>query len=297
MSSKPTTADFKAAAVEQWTADPCGSSIAAGEPGSKEYFESLVQCRFEYGPWMPESLGYDGTAGLEVLDVGCGQGIDVYRYALAGAKATGIDLTPRHVELAEAHLAAMGLEAEIVQGDAEALPFEDGSFDRVSSNGVLHHTPDLPAALREIGRVLRPGGEARIIVYNRNSFHYWLTQVFYEGIVRGGLLQERSMAGVLSRGVEYTSIGARPLVRVYSPKQMRGLMREAGFSGVATSVRHFQPTDTPVTYVLRRWIKALENPRVLDRIGRSGGWYVVARGMRPADGAATRKRANRARDR
>lgn len=281
MAQQTTETDYKAAAIEQWSADPCGSSIAEGEQGSRTYFESLVRGRFEYGPWMPESLGYDETEGLDVLDVGCGQGIDLYRYALAGAHATGVDLTPRHVELARAHLAAMGLEATVVRGDAEALPFADESFDRVSSNGVLHHTPDLPAALREIRRVLRPGGEARIIVYNRNSFHYWLTQVLYEGVLRGGLLKERSMEGVLSRGVEYSSIGARPLVRVYSPKQMRGLMRAAGFENVDTSVRHFQPTDTPVTYVLRRFVKALESPRVLDRIGRVGGWYVVARGTRP----------------
>jgi ubiquinone/menaquinone biosynthesis C-methylase UbiE len=281
MAAQTGNPDYKAAAVEQWTADPCGSSVAEGEPGSRSYFEDLLRARFEYGPWMPEALGYEETSGLRVLDVGCGQGIDVYRYALAGAEATGVDLTPRHVELARAHLAVMGLEAEIVQGDAEQLPFSDDSFDRVSSNGVLHHTPDMPAALREIRRVLTPGGEARVIVYNRNSFHYWLTQVLYEGVLRRGLLQERSMAGVLSRGVEYSSIGARPLVRVYSPKQVRRLLAEAGFVDVRSTVRHFQPTDTPVTYVLRRWVRALEDPRTLDRIGRVGGWYVVATGRKP----------------
>jgi ubiquinone/menaquinone biosynthesis C-methylase UbiE len=281
VASETQAPDYKAAAVEQWTADPCGSSIAEGEPGSKTYFENLLRGRFEYGPWMPDALGYDETAGLRVLDVGCGQGIDVYRYALAGAQATGVDLTPRHVELARLHLEAMGLEAEIVQGDAESLPFADGSFERVSSNGVLHHTPDMPAALREIRRVLVSGGEARVIVYNRSSFHYWLTQVLYEGVLRGGLIQERSMAGVLSRGVEYSSIGARPLVNVYSPKQVRAMMNAAGFVGVRTAVRHFQPTDTPVTYVLRRFVRKLEDPRVLDRIGRVGGWYVVGTGFRP----------------
>jgi len=282
MASGTESTDYKAAAVEQWTADPCGSSIADGEPGSKSYFENLVRGRFEYGPWMPEALDYEGAQGLRVLDVGCGQGIDVYRYALAGAEATGIDLTPRHVELARAHVEAMGLDAEILQGDAEQLPFADHTFDRVSSNGVLHHTPDMPAALREIRRVLTPGGEARVIVYNRNSFHYWLTQVLYEGILKGGLLKERSMAGVLSRGVEYSSIGARPLVRVYSPKQLQTLMKRAGFVDTEVAVRHFQPTDTPFTYVLRRWVKALDDPRVLDRIGRIGGWYVVATGRKPA---------------
>lgn len=282
MASQTETPDYKAAAVEQWTADPCGSSIAEGEPGSQSYFENLLRGRSEYGPWMPEALGYDEARGLRVLDVGCGQGIDVYRYALAGAQATGIDLTPRHVELARAHVAAMGLEAEIVEGDAEELPFVDASFDRVSSNGVLHHTPDMSAALREIRRVLVPGGEARVIVYNRNSFHYWLTQVLYWGVLRGGLLKERSMAGVLSRVVEYSSIGARPLVRVYSARQLRELMAQAGFVDVNVAVRHFQPGDTPVTHLLRRRVRALQNPRVLDRIGRIDGWYVVARGVAPS---------------
>lgn len=272
----------KQAAIEQWTADPCGGNAAAGEPGSREYFESLLAARFAYGPWMPESLGYDETAGLRVLDVGCGQGIDVYRYALAEAEATGIDLTPRHVELARAHLAAMDVDAEIVEGDAERLPFADASFDRVSSNGVLHHTPDLPGALREIRRVLRPGGEARVIVYNRASFHYWISQVLVNGLLRGGLLREHSMAGVLSRGVEHSSIGARPLVRVYSPKEMRQLMRAAGFVDVTSSVRHFEPSDTQVTKLLRPMIRKLDDPRVQDRIGRIGGWYVVVRGVRPA---------------
>ena len=284
MASSPQTPDYKAAAIEQWTADPCGANVAKGEPGSRSYFENLLNARSEYGPWMSDALGYSDARGLRVLDVGCGQGIDVYRYALAGAVATGVDLTPRHVELARAHLAAMGLEAEIVAGDAENLPFADATFDRVSSNGVLHHTPDLAAALREIRRVLAAGGEARVIVYNRNSFHYWLTQVAFNGIARGGLLTERSMAGVLSRRVEYSRTGARPLVCVYTPRQMRDLMEEAGFLSVSVGVRHFHAADTPVTYPLkyplRRWPR-LYSPSLFDRIGRIGGWYVVASGTSP----------------
>jgi hypothetical protein len=126
-----------------------------------------------------------------------------------------------------------------------------------------------------------PGGEARVIVYNRNSFHYWLKQVLYEGVLRGELLRERSMAGVLSRVVEYSSIGARPLVRVYSARQLRELMARAGFVDVDVATRHFHPNDTPITFVLRPLVRALENPRVLDRIGRIGGWYIIATGRTP----------------
>ena len=271
--------DYKQAAVEQWTADPCGPDAKGAEPGTREYFEGQLSGRREYAPWMDAALDYRGTAGLRVLDVGCGQGMDVANYAMAGAEATGIDLTPRHAELARLHLAAMGLHAEIVDGDAETMPFEDDRFDRVSSNGVLHHTPDMGAALREIRRVLKPGGEARIIVYNRSSFHYWINQVLYRGILRRELLRERSMAGVLSSGVERSSIGARPLVRVYSPRQMRAEMSQAGFREVESDVRHFRASDTFVTQLLETRVAALRDPQALDRIGRIGGWYVVARGV------------------
>ena len=90
------------------------------------------------------------------------------------------------------------------------------------------HAGHAGGAARDPPRARARAARRAIIVYNRNSFHYWLTQVLYEGDPRGGLVKERSMAGVLSRGVEYSSIGARPLVRVYSPRQMRELMTRRG---------------------------------------------------------------------
>jgi hypothetical protein len=87
------------------------------------------------------------------------------------------------------------------------------------------------------------------------------------------------MRGVLSSGVEYTHIGARPLVRVYSPAQTRQLMLQAHFRDVRVRVYHFTYRDTPLTAILGRFVGALRNPRFLDRVGRVGGWYVVARGL------------------
>ena len=276
--------DYKRAAIEQWTTDPCESPSGDHEPGTRPYFEAMLRQRLEHAPWMPAAIGFAETTGLTALDVGCGQGLDVVQYAQAGARSHGIDLTPRHVELARMHLSAMELEAEISQGDAEALPYEDASFDRVSSNGVLHHTPGIEAAVSEIRRVLRPSGRATVIVYNRSSLHYWVEQVLMEGLVRGRLREEGSMEGVLSRGVERSSIGARPLVRVYSPRQVRRLLTEAGFVGVATEVRHFWPSDTFVTAALERRWPALFSVQRRGFLGRTAGWYVIGRGLRPAGG-------------
>jgi SAM-dependent methyltransferase len=276
----PTSAQWKSAAIACWTADPCAANTVGGEPGTREYFEQLLDARRRYAPWMAEVLDFRGSGGFDVLDVGCGQGIDLANNALAGARVTGIDLTARHVELARSHLTALGLTGIVVEGDAEDLPFANESFDRVTSNGVLHHTPDIGRALREIHRVLRRGGETRIIVYNRNSFHYWLAQVAWLGIVRGQLWHERSMGGVLARGVEHSTIGARPLVHVYSAAGLRRLLIDAGFGSVATTVRHFAAGDTPITSVLEPHVALLRRRDVLDRIGRVGGWYVVGRGIR-----------------
>jgi ubiquinone/menaquinone biosynthesis C-methylase UbiE len=272
----------KAATIEQWTADPCGSGHIGGELGEADYFRDLIAMRHEYAPWMEAELDYAGAAGERVLDVGSGQGIDLAGYARGGADAVGIDLTPRHVELANAHLAAVGLDGRAVLGDGEQLPFPDGSFDRVSSNGVLHHTPDIESALQEVTRVLKPGGAATLIVYNRDSLHYWVHQVLTRGVLLGGLIRERGMAGVLSSGVEFSSIGARPLVRVYGRRQFAGMLEEAGLERVSVSVRHFRASDTLPTRALARVIPALRDQGRLDRIGRRAGWYLIGRGHRPA---------------
>ena len=79
------------------------------------------------------------------------------------------------------------------------------------------------------------------------------------------------MSGVLSKGVEYSHVGARPLVRVYSPTQARRLMREAGFREIHVNVYHFNYTDTPVTAVLGRVFGIMRNSQLLNRIGRVGG--------------------------
>jgi hypothetical protein len=87
--------DYKQAAIEQWSADRCGSSVAEGEPGSKTYFEDLLRARLDYAAWMSEALDCAGARGLDVLDVGCGQGyrrrplLDVARGEVDARRASG----------------------------------------------------------------------------------------------------------------------------------------------------------------------------------------------------------------
>jgi ubiquinone/menaquinone biosynthesis C-methylase UbiE len=97
-----------------------------------------------------------------VLDVACGTGNATLPAARRGATVTGLDLTPKLLQEAQAYAEAEGLEIEWVEGDAEALPFEDASFDVVISTFGCMFAPRHEVAAQEIARVLRPGGRIGI---------------------------------------------------------------------------------------------------------------------------------------
>ncbi|MFB3817245.1 MAG: methyltransferase domain-containing protein [Candidatus Methylomirabilales bacterium] len=100
--------------------------------------------------------------GAAVLDLGCGAGFDAFIAAGLvgpGGRVHGVDLSPEMLGIAEDGRRRGGLpQLRFQVADVEALPFGDGRFDVALSNGVLNLVPDKPAALREIFRVLRPGG-------------------------------------------------------------------------------------------------------------------------------------------
>jgi SAM-dependent methyltransferase len=92
------------------------------------------------------------------LDVATGTGEVAKRAARAGADVVGLDLAPALIETAKGEAAAEGLEITYDVGDAEALPYEDASFEVVSSACGVMFAPDHPAIARELARVTRPGG-------------------------------------------------------------------------------------------------------------------------------------------
>lgn len=104
--------------------------------------------------------------GQTVLDLGCGQGLDLILAARAvgpAGRAIGLDLTPAQVECARRHLAEAGLaNAEVREGLMEAIPLEDSSVDWVISNGAINYSPEKPKVFSETFRVLKPGGQMRV---------------------------------------------------------------------------------------------------------------------------------------
>jgi ubiquinone/menaquinone biosynthesis C-methylase UbiE len=98
-----------------------------------------------------------------VLDVATGTGNVALRAARSGAQVTGLDLTPELLDVAAVRAAALGNDVEWVQGDAEALPFPDQSFDRVLSAFGIQFTPRHEITARELLRVCRPDGAIALV--------------------------------------------------------------------------------------------------------------------------------------
>lgn len=256
----------KQRAVEQWTQDPCGAVTGGDEFGTREFFDSVERARYsDYAPWMPSLMGFADFRGARLLEVGCGMGTDLLQFARGGADCVAIDLTPRSVETTRRRFALYGERGHFVVGDAERLPFADESFDVVYSNGVLHHTPDTAGAIREVHRVLRPGGVAKIMLYHRDSLAYWIGIVLRHGVAGGEFLRGHSPSHVLNRWAEYSEHGGCPLVKVYSRRQARRLFapfREAGIE---------------VEQLTRAELRVFKNvpEGLFRRLRRSIGWNLI----------------------
>jgi SAM-dependent methyltransferase len=195
--------------------------------------ERYLEWRFAEYPLFREFSGLYGTHdGEAVLDYGCGPGNDLTGFAIhTGARRiVGADVSPSALELARHRLALHGAGPERVElvrltDDAAGLPFADGEFDFVSSQGVLHHTSDPPAILRELHRVLRPGGEGSIMVYNRDSVFLHL-HVAWELQIRDGRWPGLSVEDAFARATDGEDC---PIARCYSGPEFVALLEEAGF--------------------------------------------------------------------
>jgi SAM-dependent methyltransferase len=159
---------------EHWDRQPCDSELSTREPTSRDFFLDVERQRYALQPHILECLSWIRWRGKRVLEVGAGIGTDARQLIRAGALYTGINVDRGSAEATARALRAFGLPGVSLQRDATSLDFPDGSFDVVYSFGVLQHIPQVERAVAEIARVLRPGGELLVMLYNRSSINYAL---------------------------------------------------------------------------------------------------------------------------
>jgi ubiquinone/menaquinone biosynthesis C-methylase UbiE len=184
MTQHPGGVSLKKRVHEFWQAESCGENYAAGDDLA-EKMSTQAEARYRLEPFIFDFARFAEGAGRDVLEIGVGMGADHLQWAKAHPRSlTGIDLTERALQFTERRLCFYGLKSRLIQADAEALPFPNESFDLAYSWGVLHHTPDTPQAIREVHRVLRPGGTARIMIYHTYSIAgcmLWLRHALMAG--------------------------------------------------------------------------------------------------------------------
>jgi SAM-dependent methyltransferase len=155
---------------EYWNHHIHDLEITTHPVGSPGFFEDLDQYHFEKLHHLPRLIDFTAYRGQRVLEVGCGAGTDLVRFARGGADVTGVDIAPSAIELARKNFDIQGLTADLRVADGEQLPFDANSFDLVYAHGVVQYTSNPGALVAECHRVLRPGGEAVFQVYNRVSW-------------------------------------------------------------------------------------------------------------------------------
>lgn len=170
---------LKSQVREFWNRQSCDTDATRAEKFSRDYFEEIEAFRYRDQPFIHPFAQFSRYHGKQVLEVGFGAGTDFIQWLRAGAIVSGIDLTPEALANLTHRIQRYQLPpAESIQvADAENLPFPTDTFDLGYSFGVLHHSPDTEKALRELVRVVRPGGEIKVMLYNRHSFCIFKTWV------------------------------------------------------------------------------------------------------------------------
>jgi ubiquinone/menaquinone biosynthesis C-methylase UbiE len=147
-----------------------GKAVTAHGRGDDLYFRDLESQRYRSHrhllPWIRAM-----EPGKSVLEIGSGVGLDTYTMATHGLQVTAVDLTEVAVQTARKRFLRHRVSARFLVADACELPFPGNSFDYVYSFGVLHHVADTEKSIREVHRLLKPGGQARIMLYSRHSLN------------------------------------------------------------------------------------------------------------------------------
>lgn len=198
------------------------------EEGTKEFFEEIDRRFFvNVRPFMPwKRIPFDSLIPFEdlksksVLEIGVGMGSHANLIAAHAGSYIGIDLSDYAVKMTSARLQMAKRGASIKQMDAEQMEFADSTFDFVWSWGVIHHSSNTRRVLQEMHRVLKPGGRAVVMIYNRGWWNYYFCGAAINGFLRGGVFKYGSIA----KAIQAHTDGA--IARYYSSRSFKRVASE-----------------------------------------------------------------------
>ncbi len=282
---------------EFWNAKPCDSELSTQSPKSKGYYLEIEEDRYKYQYHILKILDWINWKGKKVLEIGTGVGTDARQIINRGGMYTGINVDQGSVEVTEQALNTFDLSGNVQQSSATNIFLEDNSIDVIYSFGVLHHIPDVISAINEINRILKPGGELLIMLYNRDSINYHVEINFLRKIVLQilnipGLIQLFKLIGFpenkLRRHSEiyrlYGKLGDQewlnrntdgpdnPYSQVYNEHEAEKLL--ADFNIKINEVYFFDPRHWGILgRILPKWI--------INYLGRQWGWHRMLYAIKP----------------
>lgn len=264
--------DLKHEVEKFWNSDPCGTRYLDGQ----DDFEAHSRARYELEPYIPEFAQFAASRDLKVLEIGVGMGADYLEWLKAGAQATGIDMSSASLERARRRCESAGFVPDLRVADAEHLPFTDESFDVVYSYGVMHHSPDTERCLREAWRVLKPGGEARIMVYHHPSLTGAMLWLRY-GVLRGKSIRQTVYERLESPGTKtYTKTEIASLMKGFENVAIRQVFSPGDLLLHRPSARYQSPQYRLVWKLYPRFLA--------KQLGRRLGLFLLISAKKPAPG-------------
>lgn len=228
--------EWNRANKEWWEKNPMRYDFTEGirqDEFTLDFFKEIDQRFFtnsmEYAPYKIKPfdtiIDFDFIKDKTVLEIGVGQGSHAQLIAQNCKNYIGIDLTDYATLSTVTRMKLLAINnAKILQMNAEKLQFDGNSFDYVWSWGVIHHSANTFQILKEIHRVLKPGGKCTVMVYHRSFWEKYVHAGLVHGIFKGYLFKEKKLDKVLQRSAD----GA--IARFYRRYEWQKLCEEANLN-------------------------------------------------------------------
>lgn len=245
---------------EYWDKRPCNIRHSGKAVGTKEYFLEVSERRFFVEPHIRDFMAPSEWIGKNVLELGCGIGTDAALFAESGANYSGIELSFKSLEIAKMRFLLFGLKGNLVASsieDFEIMKSNVPSPDLVYSFGVLHHTIDPLAALKNIASQCKEGTEFRIMLYASNSYKY--------ALIKAGIDQ-------------YEAQNNCPIAYTYTKEEAVRLMEDAGLRVIEISQDHIfsYNVESYKHYVYEKepWFKLMPEAH-FEALKANFGWHLL----------------------
>jgi ubiquinone/menaquinone biosynthesis C-methylase UbiE len=230
---------IKKSVKDFWNEASCGEDMYL-KGFTKEDYTYQSEIRYQLEPQL-EFGEFSRFNNKKTLEIGVGLGSDHQQLAKAGALLSGIDLTERAINHTKRRFELFGLHSDLQTADAENIPFPDEHFDAIYTWGVIHHSPNTQKVADEIYRILKPGGFAKIMIYNKYSIIGYMLWLRY-GLL--ALKPWRNLDYIYHHYLEspgtkaYTYKGARDLLSKFEIKSIETPLGHADLLSSDVGQRH-----------------------------------------------------------